>query len=97
MAGKSESKAVRIRIRGRVQNVWFRAWTVEQASQRGLAGWVRNRMDGSVEALFSGAPHVVDEMIALCWQGPRAARVEAIDETLAEPPAEPGFVTLSTE
>ncbi|WP_374656582.1 acylphosphatase [Dongia sp.] len=63
------------RIRGKVQGVWYRAWTVEQAEARGLTGWVRNRADGSVEALFAGPPDKVADMIAACHQGPRAARV----------------------
>ena len=46
--------AKRCHITGKVQNVWYRAWTVEQAQVRGLNGWVRNRADGSVEALFAG-------------------------------------------
>ncbi len=97
MPETAEVKSVQVRIRGRVQGVWYRAWTVDQASRRGLAGWVRNRADGSVEALFSGAADSVDEMLALCRQGPRSARVEAVDETPVGPPVVPGFVTLPTE
>lgn len=71
-------KAERVRITGRVQGVWYRAWTVEQAQARGLDGWVRNRQDGSVEALFVGAGDKVDDMIAACHRGPEHARVEAV-------------------
>ena len=67
--------AKRCRISGKVQNVWYRAWTVEQAEARGLKGWVRNRADGSVEALFAGPADKVADMIAACRQGPKAARV----------------------
>jgi acylphosphatase len=89
-------KSVIISIHGRVQGVWFRAWTTENAVKRGLRGWVRNREDGSVEALFCGPPAAVDEMIEACRCGPRSARVERIDQTLAEPVQEPGFHQLPT-
>jgi acylphosphatase len=68
-----------LRIHGRVQGVWYRGWTVEQATRLGLRGWVRNREDGSVEAVMSGEPHAVADMIEACWQGPPAARVMHID------------------
>jgi acylphosphatase len=87
----SSDKSVIARIHGRVQGVWFRAWTVENAVRRGLRGWVRNRGDGSVEALFCGPAAAVDEMIEACRRGPRSARVERIDQTLADPVQEPGF------
>lgn len=69
---------VRVTVEGKVQGVWFRAWTREQALARGLAGWVRNRRDGSVEAVFDGPPDAVEAMIAACWDGPSAARVQAV-------------------
>ena len=70
-----------VRITGRVQGVWFRAWTAEEAGKRGLAGWVRNRIDGSVEALFAGPEAAVADMIAACREGPPAARVmRVVDE-----------------
>lgn len=64
-----------VRIRGRVQGVWFRGWTVREAESRELRGWVRNRRDGSVEALFVGAADTVEAMIAACRVGPRSAEV----------------------
>ena len=67
-------------IRGRVQGVGYRAWTELMALERGVAGWVRNRRDGSVEALFAGAEELVLTMIELCREGPPGARVEAIDQ-----------------
>jgi acylphosphatase len=70
----------RVRIRGRVQGVGFRAWTEAMAAARGVEGWVRNRRDGSVEALFAGTGDVILTMIALCREGPPGARVEAIDQ-----------------
>jgi acylphosphatase len=66
--------------RGRVQGVGFRAWTEYTALERGLQGWVRNRRDGSVEALFVGPLDVVDAMVAACREGPRGAHVDAIDQ-----------------
>jgi acylphosphatase len=69
-----------VTIRGRVQGVGFRYWVEEQAMARNLEGWVRNRRDGSVEALFAGPADVVSEMIALSRRGPPSARVEAVQE-----------------
>jgi acylphosphatase len=75
------SDAIRhVTIRGRVQGVGYRAFVGHQAMVRGLEGWVRNRSDGSVEALFAGPAEVVAEMIALCRRGPSSARVEAVQE-----------------
>src|SRR6266446_767363 len=69
-----------VTIRGRVQGVGYRYWVEQQARARGLEGWVRNRRDGSVEALFAGPPDVVSGVIALCRRGPTAARVDAVEE-----------------
>jgi acylphosphatase len=88
---------VNVRIRGRVQGVWYRGWTVEEAERRGLRGWVRNRRDGSVEAMLCGPAAVVDDMIAALWTGPPSARVDAVDRSAAEPFTGRGFVTLPTE
>jgi acylphosphatase len=75
------SDAIRhVTIRGRVQGVGYRYWLEQQARSRGLEGWVRNRRDGSVEALFAGPPDVVSGMIALCRRGPSSARVNAVEE-----------------
>ena len=82
-----ERKTASVRVYGRVQGVFFRAWTVEEAKARGLQGWVRNRADGTVEAVFSGAPENVDDMIAACDRGPPHAdvvRVEAGDAPESE-------------
>ncbi len=76
---------MRVRIEGRVQGVWFRAWTVEEARARGLGGWVRNRRDGSVEALFAGPAEAVDEMIAACRRGSPAASVASVERYEASP------------
>jgi acylphosphatase len=74
-------------IRGTVQGVGYRYWTRRTATARGLQGWVRNRRDRSVEAVFAGPQQTVAEMIALCRRGPASARVDAVDESGAEPDA----------
>lgn len=66
-------------IRGRVQGVGYRAWTEVAALERSLQGWVRNRRDGSVEALFIGLEDDVAAMIAACRNGPPGARVDFVD------------------
>jgi acylphosphatase len=75
---------VRVVIRGRVQGVGYRAWTEYEASERGIAGWVRNRRDGSVEALFAGAESDIHAMIEACRQGPPGARIVTIDQRAAD-------------
>ncbi|HZA65734.1 MAG TPA: acylphosphatase [Geminicoccaceae bacterium] len=82
---------IRVRIRGRVQGVWYRGWAVDQARRLGLAGWVRNRQDGSVEAVFSGPEAAVRAMIDHCRQGPPAAVVHEITEQIETGPVAPGF------
>ena len=69
----------RVVVRGRVQGVGFRAWAEITALELGIEGWVRNRRDGSVEALFAGPSELVDAMIEDCRQGPPGARIEALD------------------
>lgn len=69
-----------VRITGLVQGVGYRAWVEQQASARGLEGWVRNCRDSTVEALFAGPANVVSEMIASCRRGPLSARVEGLQE-----------------
>ena len=64
---------------GRVQGVGYRAWTEREAETRGLQGWVRNRHDGSVEAVFAGSAEAVRGMIEACRRGPGFARVERLD------------------
>ena len=89
-------KRVRAYIEGRVQGVWFRGWTVDEASRRGLSGWVRNRRDGRVEAVFAGDDADVDAMVKACWTGPPAAQVQnVVIETEPEPVAA-GFVQAGT-
>jgi acylphosphatase len=71
-------KIVRLRISGRVQGVGFRAFVADEAEARGLAGWVRNRRDGSVEAVIGGEDKIVDDTVAVCQGGPYGARVENV-------------------
>jgi|Tabmets5t2r1_1033131.scaffolds.fasta_scaffold115038_2 acylphosphatase len=87
----SEAITVRVRIKGRVQGVWYRGWTVDQARRLGLSGWVRNRRDGSVEAVFSGPEPAVRAAIELCREGPPAALVRELTEQIETGPVEPGF------
>ncbi len=89
-------KRLRVVISGRVQGVWFRGWVVEAARARGLSGWVRNRLDGTVEAVFEGAPGAVGDMVAACWSGPPAARVHHVEPFAQEAPVEPGFHSRPT-
>ena len=77
------TRTVHVRITGQVQGVGFRAWTVELAEKFRLFGWVRNRRDGAVEALFHGQVNAVDAAIANCRRGPYLSRVKAV-EILAE-------------
>lgn len=79
-------------ITGRVQGVWYRAWTEKEAQSLGLDGWVRNLPDGSVEALFSGPEETVRDMISRCRSGPPLAQVSGITESPADRPKEKGFV-----
>ena len=88
--------ALRLRIAGRVQGVGYRDWLVREASRHGLDGWVRNRRDGTVEALLAGDAPAVQAVVIACRRGPPLARVESIEEVFAEPPGEPGFRRLPT-
>ena len=88
--------AVRVVIHGRVQGVWYRGWTVDQATARDLDGWVRNRRDGTVEALFSGEDAAVELMIEVCRSGPPAARVREIERNPAQPPDMRGFRQIAS-
>lgn len=88
--------AIRLRITGRVQGVAYRAWAARQASALSLSGWVRNRSDGSVEAMLAGPEPAVRAMIERCYRGPLAARVSAISEQVESTLPDPGFHQLPT-
>ncbi|MFE0754693.1 acylphosphatase [Inquilinus sp. NPDC058860] len=92
----ADRKAVSLRITGWVQGVGYRAWLAGQAAAAGLDGWVRNRRDGSVEALLSGPADAVDQVIAACRRGPSVALVDRVQTAEAEPPDHPGFAQWPT-
>ena len=81
----------RVTVRGDVQGVFFRDSTRERASSRGVAGWVANRPDGSVEAVFEGEPDAIESMVDFCRGGPRRADVHDVDEVDEEPEGLSGF------
>jgi acylphosphatase len=71
-------RAVRVRVTGRVQGVFYRGWTQEEAEALGLKGWVRNERDGSVTALIAGPKGKVSQMVDALWEGPGAASVNYV-------------------
>lgn len=71
--------ARRLRVHGKVQGVFYRGWAVETAEKLGLDGWVRNRMDGTVELLAAGRDASVEALIAACHEGPPMARVDLVE------------------
>jgi len=89
-------------VRGQVQGVGYRAFVEDEAAIRGLEGWVRNRRDGAVEAVFAGSAEEVEMMIEACRKGPWSARVDGIDQRegsrdkLAQRRAEETFSVLAT-
>lgn len=96
MTQKTETRTVTVRIEGRVQGVYYRAWTDQTARALGLDGWVRNSDDGSVEAVFSGPAAQVEDMLRRCADGPPDAKVTAVtitDEGGAPPS---GFRVIGT-
>jgi acylphosphatase len=86
MAGAPEIRCVRVLIAGRVQGVSYRAWTKRRAEAHGLSGWVRNLVNGDVEATFSGPAESVGTMLAECREGPRLARVTKVEVVEAAQP-----------
>ena len=92
MKEKSEPRrTVTVRIEGKVQGVYFRAWTYESAQALGLDGIVRNTSDGAVEAVFSGPAETVAKMLKLCERGPEAARVTKVTIVHDGGTVAPGF------
>jgi acylphosphatase len=92
---ETADRSVKLAIRGRVQGVGYRAFVHRTAVALGLSGWVRNRPDGSVEAVLAGPRDAVEDMIARCRTGPRAAKVTGLDVVPADIPA-PGFEVRPT-
>ncbi len=84
-------RAARVVVRGRVQGVFFRDSCARQARANGVAGWVKNRPDGAVEAWFEGHPQAVENLVTWCRQGPSRARVEGTEVTEDSPTGLEGF------
>jgi acylphosphatase len=89
--------AALVSITGRVQGVGYRAWAVRQAQKRGLRGWVRNRLDGSVEVMIIGDESEIADMIAACRKGPSLAQVENVAPRPAQDDGSVGFTDRPTE
>jgi acylphosphatase len=89
-------RSARLRITGRVQGVGYRAWALQMAVRLGLRGWVRNRGDGSVEAVVIGEDDAVARMIEACHEGPFGARVSAVAVSDADDDGSVGFTAKSS-
>jgi acylphosphatase len=83
--------SLRFRIEGSVQAVGYRNYLIAEATKLGLDGWVRNRSDGTVEALASGPTKAIEAFFVVCAKGPAGSRVANVEMHRAEPPAEKGF------
>ena len=90
-------KTLRLRITGNVQGVGYRIWATRTAAGLGLRGWVRNRLDGSVEALATGAREEIAVLIEACRRGPYGARVTEVTAVPAEDDGSIGFTAVPTE
>jgi acylphosphatase len=89
-------RTVRALVTGRVQGVGYRAWAAGEARQLGLKGWVRNRRDGSVEAMLSGPAETIDRMLTACHEGPPSALVSGVEVSDSAEPVGPDFRVLPT-
>ena len=87
----SELVRVRVYVDGRVQGVWFRDSTWQQAERLGVSGWVRNLPDGRVEAVYEGLRAAVEELVEWTRRGPERAQVTALEVRDEEPKGERGF------
>jgi acylphosphatase len=87
----SERVRRRVVVQGNVQGVFFRDSCSREARSRGIAGWVSNRSDGAVEAVFEGDPDSVSALVDWCARGPRGADVDSVDDTSEEPEGLSGF------
>jgi len=90
-------RTVTVRIEGRVQGVYYRAWTYDTARSLGLDGWVRNASDGSVEAVFSGPNEQVEAILRRCADGPPDAKVTAVSITDEGGAPPSGFKVIGTD
>ena len=84
-------RRVRVIVSGRVQGVFFRTGCARVAEQRGVTGWIRNRDDGRVEAVFEGPRAAVDALVTWCWSGPSGASVTGVESFEESPIGELGF------
>lgn len=91
MTSGPDKVRAKVVVAGRVQGVGFRAYTVDEATERGITGWVRNTQDGRVEAVFEGERPAVEAMIAWCRNGPPAARVVSVEVRWEDPQGELDF------
>jgi acylphosphatase len=81
----------RVVVRGYVQGVFFRDSVRRLAERHGVAGWIENRRDGAVEAVFEGERETVERLVEFCRRGPRGARVDRVEVSKEEPAGEAGF------
>ena len=91
MSGGGSRARRRVVVRGAVQGVFFRDSTREEAERRGVDGWVTNRSDGAVEAVFEGEPDAVEALVEFCRSGPSRADVESVEVIEEEPEGLDGF------
>ena len=91
-----DETTMNIRIEGSVQGCGFRDFAVREANARKLRGWIRNRTDGSIEAVAHGPTKEVEAFITVCIQGPRGARVAAVNIEPAPAPESLGFIRRPT-
>ena len=88
---------VHVTIHGRVQGVGFRSWVEKNAIAQSLTGWVRNKSDGTVEAMFCGEPETVEAMVEACERGPLPANVLRVERKMPDAPPPADFKQLPTE
>jgi acylphosphatase len=91
MDADDDLTSLRLRIEGFVQAVGYRNFAIDEARRLGLDGWIRNRSDGTVEALVHGGTKAVERFVASCMRGPPGAQVKNVELHKAEPPADKGF------
>jgi acylphosphatase len=91
MSDETNLTSLRLRVEGFVQAVGYRHFAIEEATRLGLDGWIRNRMDGTVEILVSGGTKAVEAFVAASMRGPAGSRVKNVELHNAEPPSEKGF------
>jgi acylphosphatase len=96
MSDDDDLTSLRFRIEGQVQAVGYRNYLIAEATKLGLDGWVRNRSDGTVEALASGPTEAIEAFFTVCARGPEGARVTNVGMHSADPPKEKGFMRRSS-